>query len=196
MALSKTTRDHDEIRQWAEARGAVPAEVSKTHTGDEPGILRFCFPDAPNRKDANLREISWDEFFEKFDENDLELVYQEETAEGNVSNFNKLIHSEAVEGRESHEDGSAEETGSRNVKSRAGRSRAGESGNTGSSAKKKTSGARNKASKSAGKSAKKSSPAKGSASRKSASKSEGSRSSRAKSPGSSTRSKSTKSRAA
>jgi len=97
MALSKTTQDHDEIREWAEARGAVPAEVAKTHTHNEPGILRFCFPDAPNRKDSNLREISWDEFFEKFDENNLELVYQEKTADGQVSNFNKLVHPESEE---------------------------------------------------------------------------------------------------
>jgi hypothetical protein len=97
MALSKTTRDHDEIRRWAEARGAVPSEVVGTHRGKEPGILRFQFPDAVNRNDDKLKEISWDEFFEKFDENNLELVYQEKTAEGQQSNFNKLIHPESEE---------------------------------------------------------------------------------------------------
>jgi hypothetical protein len=97
MALSRTTQDHDEIRRWAEARGAVPAEVAKTHQKNEPGILRFCFPDAPNRNDSNLREISWDEFFQKFDENDLELVYQEKTADGQKSNFNKLVHPSSEE---------------------------------------------------------------------------------------------------
>lgn len=92
MALSKTTRDHDEIRQWAEDRGAVPSEVASTERSDEPGILRFQFPDAPNRNDGKLKEISWEAFFEKFDENDLELLYQEKTADGDTSNFNKLIH--------------------------------------------------------------------------------------------------------
>ena len=92
MALSKTTRDHDEIRRWAEERGAVPSEVASTERGNEPGILRFQFPDAPNRNDGKLKEISWDAFFEKFDENDLELLFQEKTAEGQQSNFNKLIH--------------------------------------------------------------------------------------------------------
>jgi hypothetical protein len=94
MALSKTTQDHDAIRKWAEARGAMPAEVSSTHKRNQTGILRFCFPDAKNRNDANLREISWDEFFEKFDQNGLELIYQEKTAEGAKSNFNKLIYPE------------------------------------------------------------------------------------------------------
>lgn len=101
MTLSKTTRDHDEIRRWAEARGAEPAEVASTHRDSEAGILRFCFPKAPNRKDDNLRQISWEEFFQKFDENHLEMVYQEQTAEGERSNFSKLIRPE-----NSHESGS------------------------------------------------------------------------------------------
>jgi len=95
MALSKTTQDHEEIRDWAEKRGAVPAEVRSTRRKDEPGILRFCFPDAKNRENESLSEISWDDFFEKFDENDLELVYQEKTASGRRSNFNKLVYPEA-----------------------------------------------------------------------------------------------------
>ncbi|HEX5236791.1 MAG TPA: hypothetical protein VFW25_15835 [Silvibacterium sp.] len=96
MALSKTTKDHDEIRNWAEKRGAVPSEVSSTHTKDEPGLLRFAFPRAKRRNDDNLSEISWDDFFEKFDENNLEMVYQEKTAGGRQSNFNKLVHPQAT----------------------------------------------------------------------------------------------------
>ena len=94
MALSKTTQDHDTIRKWAEARGAQPAEVRGTHKGNQTGILRFCFPKARNRNDENLQEISWDEFFEKFDDNGLELIYQDKTAGGAKSNFNKLIYPE------------------------------------------------------------------------------------------------------
>jgi hypothetical protein len=94
MALSKTTQDHDTIRKWADARGAQPAEVRGTHKGNQTGILRFCFPNARNRNDENLQEISWDEFFEKFDDNGLELIYQEKTAGGARSNFNKLIYPE------------------------------------------------------------------------------------------------------
>jgi hypothetical protein len=96
MALSKSTKDHDEIRRWAESHGAIPSEVSSTHTSDEPGILRFQFPKAKNSNDSALQEISWDDFFEKFDESDLELVYQEKTASGQKSNFNKLVHPENV----------------------------------------------------------------------------------------------------
>lgn len=92
MALSKATQDHEEIRRWAEKRGAVPAEVARTHHDSEPGILRFCFPESRGKNNANLTEISWDDFFEKFDESNLQLVYQEKTAGGGQSNFNKLVH--------------------------------------------------------------------------------------------------------
>ena len=97
MTLSRTTQDHDEIRKWAEACGAVPAEVASTQKGKEPGILRFEFPKAVNRNDSKLQEISWEDFFKKFDENNLELVYQEKTADGQISNFNKLIPPESDE---------------------------------------------------------------------------------------------------
>ena len=94
MALSKTTKDHDEIRQWAEKRGAKPAEVASTESNGKAGIIRLEFPKAPNANDSNLQEISWDEWFEKFDASGLELVYQEVTAEGAESNFNRLIYPE------------------------------------------------------------------------------------------------------
>ena len=112
MALSKTTQDHDTIRKWAEARGAMPAEVASTAKGKQTGILRFAFPKARNHKDENLTEISWDEFFEKFDQNGLELIYQEKTAGGAQSNFNKLIYPE-------HEHGSGRSSSSRSSGSRS-----------------------------------------------------------------------------
>ncbi len=94
MALSKTTQDHDEIRQWAEARGGKPADVASTEKPGAPGILRIEFPGATNANDANLNEISWEEFFEKFDASGLSLVYQEVTSEGAESNFNRLVYPE------------------------------------------------------------------------------------------------------
>ena len=96
MALSKTTQDHDEIREWAEARGGKPSEVASTERNGQTGILRIEFPGAVNANDSALKEISWDEFFEKFDASGLALVYQEHTAEGATSNFNRLVHPENV----------------------------------------------------------------------------------------------------
>ena len=92
MALAKTTKDHDEIRKWAEARGGKPGVVAATETEEATGILRLMFPNAPHHNDGALEEISWDEFFEKFDESGLELTYQEKTADGQISDFNKLTY--------------------------------------------------------------------------------------------------------
>ena len=85
---SKTTTDHDEIRRWAEEREARPAAVKGTGDGDDPGVLRFNFPGGA---EESLEELSWDEWFEKFEESDLALLYQEEKASGEGSTFFKLI---------------------------------------------------------------------------------------------------------
>ncbi|MBV8577374.1 MAG: hypothetical protein JOZ58_20320, partial [Acetobacteraceae bacterium] len=54
MAQAKVTTDHDEIREWAEARGGRPAAVRQTHSKDNVGIIRIEFPGAPNAKDDAL----------------------------------------------------------------------------------------------------------------------------------------------
>jgi hypothetical protein len=100
MAQAKVATDHDEIRKWAEARGGRPAAVRSTQSKDSTGIIRIEFPGAPNANDDALEEISWEEFFEKFDEANLALLYQEETASGERSNFNKLVGRETAEARE------------------------------------------------------------------------------------------------
>ncbi|WP_437758219.1 lipocalin/fatty-acid binding family protein [Sorangium sp. So ce1389] len=86
---SKTTIDHDEIRQWAESRGGRPATVKSTEKHGEPGILRIDFPGYSG--EGSLEEISWDDFFAKFEESNLAFVYQEKTADGQPSNFSKLV---------------------------------------------------------------------------------------------------------
>src|SRR3954447_6617432 len=105
MPEAKITTDHDTIRKWAEARGGKPAVVRSTHGKGGTGIIRLEFPNAPNANDDALEEISWEEFFEKFDESGLAFLHEEKAAEGQRSNFNKLIGRETAEGRthgESH----------------------------------------------------------------------------------------------
>lgn len=92
--LSKTTKDHEEIKSWAEERGAHPACVKGTGEKEDIGILRLDFPGYSG--EDSLQQISWDEFFEKFDERGLALLYQEETAGGERSNFNKIVSSETA----------------------------------------------------------------------------------------------------
>ena len=52
-------------------------------------MIRLDFPGFSGEE--SLQEISWDEFFDKFDEQNLALLYQEQTAGGDQSNFNKLV---------------------------------------------------------------------------------------------------------
>ena len=93
--LSQTTTDHSQIRRWAEERGSKPAHVKGTGGKDDTGILRIDFPGYIGA--GKLEEISWDKFFQKFDEQGLAQVYQEKTAEGQKSNFNKLVSRETAE---------------------------------------------------------------------------------------------------
>ena len=92
--ISAMTTDHNEIRRWAEERGGVPACVRGTGTPDDIGMVRIEFPGKPNTREDSLQEITWDEFFDKFDENNLALVYEETTARGQKSNFNKIVKRE------------------------------------------------------------------------------------------------------
>ncbi|PSL22869.1 hypothetical protein [Dyadobacter jiangsuensis] len=91
-ATNTSTCDHDTIRAWVEKRGGVPSVVKGTGKKNEgDGILRIDFPGYSG--EDSLQEISWDEFFEKFDESNLEFLYQEKTADGKESRFNKFISS-------------------------------------------------------------------------------------------------------
>lgn len=100
MAPSKTssgtsnlTIDHDEIRRWVEERGGRPATAKDTGSKDNVGVLRIDFPGYSGND--TLLEISWEEFFEKFDESGLAFLHQDTTADGKQSRFNKLVSRDA-----------------------------------------------------------------------------------------------------
>lgn len=92
--LSKTTIDHDDIQRWAEERGGRPACVQGTGSPEDIGMIRIEFPGAPKSRDQKLQEITWDEFFDQFDDQGLALVYEDRTSRGAKSNFNKLVKRE------------------------------------------------------------------------------------------------------
>jgi ferritin-like metal-binding protein YciE len=81
--------DREQIRQWAEERGGTPACVRGTGGKGDIGMLRIDFPGFSG--EDTLEPISWDDWFEKFDERRLALIVQDKTAKGQKSNFNKLI---------------------------------------------------------------------------------------------------------
>jgi hypothetical protein len=84
MSSSNTTTDHDEIRKWAEARDGHPAMI---RTKGKGGVLRIDF----GEKEDDFEEVSWDEFFDVFDQNKLVFLYQDKTQDGGTSRFNKFI---------------------------------------------------------------------------------------------------------
>jgi hypothetical protein len=87
---SKTTTDHDEIRRWVEEHDGKPASVRGTEKGgDDAGILRIDFPGGAG--EDQLEHISWDDWFEKFEDSNLAFLYQEQKASGEDSTFFKLV---------------------------------------------------------------------------------------------------------
>lgn len=86
---SLTTTDHEEIRTWAEKNDGEPSSVKGTAKGEHVGVLRLDFPGGAGEED--LEHISWDEWFEKFEDNKLAFLYQTEKASGETSTFFKLI---------------------------------------------------------------------------------------------------------
>ncbi|WP_330255424.1 hypothetical protein OG874_13230 [Nocardia sp. NBC_00565] len=85
------TRNHDVIRRWAEQRGARPATMPGSEYNGRLGVLRFDFPGYGG---AVLRAVGWDEWFATFDARRLSFRYQERSANGGPSNFNRLEQSQ------------------------------------------------------------------------------------------------------
>lgn len=94
-AESHVSTNREEIRRWAEARGGQPACVKGTGSEGDIGVLRLDFPGYGGEE--SLQHIGWDDWFDKFEERKLALLYQEQTAGGAQSNFNKLISRETAE---------------------------------------------------------------------------------------------------
>jgi hypothetical protein len=82
----KRTSDHEKIQSWVEERDGKPAIVSGTKR-DTGGVLRIDFGE-PGR---SLEQISWEEFFTIFDENNLAFLYQDGDTDDKPSHFNKFV---------------------------------------------------------------------------------------------------------
>ncbi|WP_424134538.1 hypothetical protein [Roseomonas chloroacetimidivorans] len=87
MSQGDTTTDHKVIKEWIEARGGRPSVVAGTEGDDGEGILRVDF----GPKEDKLEEISWDEFFQTFEDRKLAFLHQDKTADGKESRFFKFV---------------------------------------------------------------------------------------------------------
>jgi hypothetical protein len=63
--------------------GGGPRGVTDTGGNGDPGILRIDF----GEPDEGLEEISWDDWFRAFDENELAFLHDDDSE----SRFNKLV---------------------------------------------------------------------------------------------------------
>lgn len=87
MASATRTREHDEIRRWVEERGGIPTVVKGTE-----GLLRIDFIEGEESggREDKLEEVTWDRWFEIFDDSELDFLY---SPEGD-SKFFKLVSAE------------------------------------------------------------------------------------------------------
>lgn len=108
---SNRTTDHDVIRQWAEDRDGSPATVKATEGKNDPGLLRINFPGYSGK--YSLENISWEDFFKKFDEKNLEFLYQEQTRTGKTSRFFKFVNPSGSKNQEERGSRSPSHSGSK-----------------------------------------------------------------------------------
>ncbi|WP_235924535.1 hypothetical protein [Roseomonas harenae] len=66
-----------------EARGRRPSVVKGTEGGDGEGILRVDF----GPKEGRLEAVSWEKFFQTFEDRKLAFLHQDKTADRKVSRF-------------------------------------------------------------------------------------------------------------
>ena len=147
--LTRTTQDHEEIRRWAEERGGKPSHVKRTGSESDIGILRIDFPGYSGAD--TLEQIGWDEWFEKFDEGNLALLYQEETAGGERSNFNKIVTAETAKEAEQKSQGGGGKRAASGAKRAAKKKKKAAPVKSKKAAGKKTGAASKKTAKAAGK---------------------------------------------
>jgi hypothetical protein len=72
-AHTRATTDHEMIRLWVRERGGAPAMVRRIDQPDE-GALAINFPN--DGSDQPIIDISWSDFFERFDDRKLAFVYR------------------------------------------------------------------------------------------------------------------------
>lgn len=87
---TRITSDHSKIKQWADDRNAKPACYK---CSSRSSLLLFRFPGETEEAVINL---SWEEFFEKFEEHKLAFLYQDMNDRGKKSRFNSFIKKETI----------------------------------------------------------------------------------------------------
>jgi len=96
MSEANVTTDHNKIQTWTEERDGYPARVKATN-GKSGGLIRIDYEGYSG--EDSLERITWDEWFDAFEKNDLAFLYQDKVKGGGKSRFSKLIDRNSEEAR-------------------------------------------------------------------------------------------------
>jgi hypothetical protein len=98
--------DHDEIRQWVEARAGNPMLMTiPDGTGDSTSLLQFTFGqhalnadsnEGPDRATNTYELVSWDDWFAEFDRQNLAIKVRDR-APGVLDNDFEFVNRAAAE---------------------------------------------------------------------------------------------------
>ena len=80
------TRSHEVIREWAEARRAVPVSITADDLSRRSGLLWI----RAGVDEKRLARIAWDEWFDAFESDNLVFVFRSTRTSGRRSNFFRL----------------------------------------------------------------------------------------------------------
>ena len=72
---ANATTDHALVRELVEQGDGYPAHLAESEGTGDGGLLRIG--SERGDPDDSLKEISWDEFFDEFEEKELMLVYED-----------------------------------------------------------------------------------------------------------------------
>jgi hypothetical protein len=88
MAIKGPTTNHTEIQGWASLQGIVPVNMAPQIVDSEPARMSLLHKMTVNEK-AFVQEMTWEDFFARFDLLRLTLVYDDATV------FNEILQVEA-----------------------------------------------------------------------------------------------------
>ena len=94
MSESRVTTDRNKIQSWVEERDGYPARVVGTD-GRSGGLIRIDYEGYSG--EDTLERITWDEWFDAFEKNNLAFLYQDQVKGGGKSRFSKLIDRDSQE---------------------------------------------------------------------------------------------------
>lgn len=86
------TTDHNEIRQWAEERRAIPVQIALNSTGKQLDTIKFRFPNQEDNVNQEYQEIDWDEFLAIFENYGLAMIYEDPSDNQADATYHRFDH--------------------------------------------------------------------------------------------------------